>query len=104
MADRVLAAIVAARGRFKDYLCGGFSAEKAEVIFSLAFDLVQSLFPEHSMELLDSYEVTGSWAGDIEEAYSARASGLTTASVQRLPRAHRGDQLPPELAAASVLA
>lgn len=50
------------------------------------------------LEMLDSYNQTGSWAGDIEKGLSVRITGLDQESLEQTGGVVRGDRLTPTLA------
>jgi hypothetical protein len=65
--------------------------------------LVASLLPGASLELTDSYQMSGNWSGDIDRGFAARVSNFDWQSLSQL-NAYRGDQLPESLAAATEFA
>ena len=58
---------------------------------------IRYLFGELEFELLDSYGVEGSWAGDIERGFVARVPGLAAQWNRQFPAAVSGDALSGEL-------
>ncbi len=63
----------------------------------MAFRLVADLFLGSTVEMLDSYSMSGSWAGDNEKGFSARITGMNEESIAQMGGITRGDRLTPTL-------
>lgn len=64
------------------------------------FRAMERFFRGAPVQLIDSYLLDGSWAGDVEKAFSARISGMDTELLWQQAGVVRGDRLTEELEAA----
>jgi hypothetical protein len=65
--------------------------------------MVASVLSGASLELTDSFQMSGNWSGDIDRGFAARVADFDWQSLSRV-NAYRGDQLPGNLASATEFA